>query len=466
MTTQRADALSRIEGHYDSGAFMTDLARRVAIPTESAEAARGPEMDRYMRDEIAPVLERMGCDVTIHDNPDPRGWPFLVAKRIENRARPTLLTYGHGDVVRGIPEHWSDGLDPWTLRQDGERFYGRGTADNKGQHSIVIAALETVLATRGRHGFNTTLLLDMGEEIGSPGLEAFVAENTDLLAADVLIASDGPRMTVERADIKLGNRGVLSFDLAVNLRQGSRHSGHWGGVLEDPGIILAHALASITTPRGQILVKDWLPKTLSDRVREMIAGCRVDPGADFPRIAEDWGEPGLSREEKMYGWTSFIILAFITGRPENPVNGVQPTANARCQLRFTKDVDPDRFLPALREHLDSHGFSQVEIIRPATDMFFPASRTDPDSPWIDWAVTSIAATTGARPITVPNSAGGLPGELFAENLGVPTLWVPHSYTGCKQHGPDEHVLGPLMREGLRIMTGLFWDLGEDRAPGR
>ena len=65
-----------------------------------------------------------------------------------------------------------------------------------------------------------------------------------------------------------------------------------------------------------------------------------------------------------------------------------------------------------------------------------------------------------RPILMPNSSGGLPSEIFARHLGCPVIWIPHSYGGCRQHGPDEHVLAPLMREGLAIMAGLFWDIGE------
>ncbi|MHA4875661.1 hypothetical protein, partial [Enterococcus faecium] len=71
----------------------------------------------------------------------------------------------------------------------------------------------------------------------------------------------------------------------------------------------------------------------------MLLDCAVDPGFDFPHIADDWGEPGLTRAEKMFGWTSFIVLAVVAGQPDRPVNGVQPFARATCQLRFTADVD-------------------------------------------------------------------------------------------------------------------------------
>ncbi len=458
MGGTRDGAIARIETEYDSGDFIAMLAERVAIPTESQEPERLPDLHRYLRDNIGVYLKPLGYDCEIFDNSVAGGGPFLVASRIEDSARPTLLAYGHGDVVRGIPEQWRDGLDPWVLKREGDRYYGRGTADNKVQHSIVLAALAAVLAERGSHGFNTKILLETSEEIGSPGLEEFCSSHKDLLAADVLMASDGPRMNPARPDIKLGNRGMLAFDLEIDLRVGSRHSGHWGGVLEDPGVTLAHALACIVTKKGQILVPGWTPEEIPPAIRETLKDCRVDPGNDFPEIDPDWGEPGLSREEKMFAWTSFIVLAFITGRPENPVNGVQPDARARCQLRFSADVDPTNFVSALRAHLDEQGFPQVRI-KELPDGFFPASRSDPQSPWIPFAVDSITRTQ-ERPIVVPNSAGGLPSDIFARNLGVPTLWIPHSYTGSCQHGPNEHILHQITREGLRIMTGLSWDLGE------
>ena len=235
------------------------LRRRVAIPTESQEPERAGELGRYLEDEIAPALAQMGFVTRLVPNPVEGGGPFLIGERIEGPRLPTLLTYGHGDVVRGIPEQWRKGLDPWAVTVEGERWYGRGTADNKGQHAIVLDALGAVLAERGRLGFNVKVLIETSEEIGSVGLDAVLERERSALAADVLVASDGPRLTVERPDVKLGNRGAVTFDMSVRLREGSRHSGHWGGVLEDPGIILAHAIASITTRRGAILVPGWLP---------------------------------------------------------------------------------------------------------------------------------------------------------------------------------------------------------------
>ena len=79
---------------------------------------------------------------------------------------------------------------------------------------------------------------------------------------------------------------------------------------------------------------------------------------------------------------------------------------------------------------------------------------------------AIEATSGQSPDLLPNLAGSLPNDIFARVLGLPTLWVPHSYPACAQHAPHEHLLAPLAREGLQVMAGLFWDLGEPDAPWR
>ena len=185
-----------------------------------------------------------------------------------------------------------------------------------------------------------------------------------------------------------------------------------------------------------------------------------DPSA--ATIDPEWGEPGLTAAEKVYAWTSFIVLSLLSGRPENPVNAVAPTAVAHCQIRYTVDVDPESFVPALRRHLDAAGFPEVTIVPYGIRM--PARRSDPDSPWVAWAANSMQRTLGKRVQVIPNSGGGLPNDVFMDHLGVQLLWVPHSYNGCKQHGPDEHLLVAPAREGIAAMAGLWWDMGEPGVP--
>jgi acetylornithine deacetylase/succinyl-diaminopimelate desuccinylase-like protein len=455
----KTTALQAAVWQIDGGQFQADLARRVAIPTESQNPARGEAMREYLDGEMRASFERIGFTCAVLPNPKDGGGPFLVAERIEGDALPTILSYGHGDVVLGMEGKWRDGLSPWTLTRDGDRLYGRGSADNKGQHSINIAALGAVIEARGKLGFNCKFLIETGEEIGSPGLREFCARERELLRADVLIGSDGPRVSAERPTIFLGTRGALNFDLSLDLREGSHHSGNWGGALANPGIILAHALASLTSARGKILVEGWRPPELPARVRELLHGVTLAEGNDGPSVDDDWGEPGLSAIENVIGWNTFEILSFVTGNPEKPVNAIPGSARAHCQLRFVVGVDPDGFLPALRLHLDERGFGDV-VVRRAEKGYFPATRLDPDHPWVRWVADSMACSTRKDVVILPNLGGSLPNDIFANDLGLPTIWIPHSYPACSQHAVDEHLLASVAREAVVMMTALFWDLGE------
>jgi len=454
----RAKAVAAIERYFDEGRFLADLARRVAIPTESQNPARAGALNDYLENEMAESLERMGFTCRILPNPSAKYGPFLVAERIEDAKLPTVLTYGHGDVIRGQDEQWRPGLAPWKVSVDKDSIYGRGTADNKGQHTINLAAVETVLKTRGRLGFNLKVLIETGEEVGSPGLKAFCEQHKEALRADVFIASDGPRLQPGRPTIFLGSRGAFNFDMVADFRPGGHHSGNWGGLLANPGIVLAHAIASITDKRGAIRVPEWRPKTLTPSVKEALKDLVVEGGEDGPAIDENWGEPGLIPSERVFGWCSFEVLAFVTGNPDKPVNAIPPRASAHCQLRYVVGIDPADILPALRRHLDREGFPNVTV-SPAREGFFPATRLDPEHPWVKWAEASIARTTGSKPAILPHLGGSLPNDVFADTLGLPTVWIPHSYAACSQHAPNEHLLAPVARDGLRIMTGLFWDLG-------
>lgn len=252
---------------------------------------------------------------------------------------------------------------------------------------------------------------------------------------------------------------MINFELRIEARKGAHHSGNWGGLISNPGIRLAHAIATICDARGSIKLSSWRPQSLSAAVRESLCDIEVDGGEDGPKVEPEWGEPGLSPAERVYGWNSFEVLAFQTGNPSAPVNAIPGFANAHCQLRFVVGTKPETIVEDLRQHLIDAGFADVEVCDPVKPPM-AATRLDPHDPWCLFAVKSIAESLGVRPGVLPNLGGSLPNDVFAEILGLPTVWVPHSYAGCNQHAPNEHMLMPIIEEGLAAMAGLFWDLGD------
>jgi acetylornithine deacetylase/succinyl-diaminopimelate desuccinylase-like protein len=458
LAVTRSATIAGALAHFDSGGFRRDLDRRIAYHTESQEPEQAPALTAYLKQEMAPSLERMGFSWRVVPNPVGDFGPVLIAHRHEGDDLTTIFTYGHGDVIRGYDRQWREGLEPWRITVEGDRWYGRGTADNKGQHSINLAALEQVLAARGgKLGFNVKLLIEMGEETGSPGLRELAAALREELAADVLLASDGPRLTALQPTVFLGSRGIVSFELHVNLRAGGHHSGNWGGLLRNPATVLANAIASLIDGQGRILVDALRPPPVPAAVHRAIADLVVGGGPGDPEVDTDWGEPGLTPSERVFGWNALEVLAMKSGNPDNPVNAIPPTARAHCQLRFVVGTDWENAGRHLREHLDAAGFPLVSI---EAVHGMPATRLAPDHPWVAWTLRSIERTTGKKTVVLPNLGGTLPNDVFADILDLPTVWIPHSYPGCNQHAPNEHLLAPVARDALQIMTGLFWDLGD------
>ena len=454
--TFKEKAVQHATQYFDKGYFKKDLAELISVKTESQN--NECNLENYYDQNIIPMLVKMGFKCKVMENPLSKANIILFAERIENAEFSTILTYGHGDVVLGQDSCWDNGLSPYKLIEKDNRYYGRGTADNKGQHLINIKALNSLLSVQKKLGFNFKILFEMGEEIGSPGLKAFCQENKELLKADVFIASDGPRISQKIPTIFTGSRGGINFDLSVNLRDNAHHSGNFGGILKDPSIILSHAIASITDARGQINIPEWLPTSLTPDIKEILAKLPlVDAGFD---LDPDWGQKELTMTERVFGWNSFSVLAMLSGEPEAPLNAISGHARSTCQLRFVVGTDVNKIIPALRNHLNSFGFEDVNIHE--SEMIpFPATRLEMNNSWLSLITKSLENSMGGKIDLLPNLGGSLPNDSFSEVLELPTIWIPHSYAGCAQHSPNEHLSVPLARQALVCMTALFADLSKE-----
>ena len=466
-SADRSDAIARAHAHFDDGDFVETLRRRVAIPSSSQEPERAEAMQAYLRDEMVPALaaarlHAAACS-TIRTAKARRSW-WPSGSR--TRHCLTVLVYGHGDTVRGLDDLWRPGLAPWTLNVEGERIYGRGTADNKGQHSINIAALAAVLAERGRLGFNVKFLIEMGEEVGSAGLRELCEQHKDgALRADLLIASDGPRIAPDKPTLFLGARGGHPIDLIVDLREGGHHSGNWGGLISPmPASCWRRRSPASPTRAARSRCRNG-----GRRCRRRSARCsrrrgrrrqrrpddrprlgRARPDAGRARVRlEQFRGPGLHHRHagasgqrhprQAHGRTASCATSSTPGRT---------TSSRRCAAISTATAfTRSKYAPAARASSTPAG--SIPTI--------PGSR--------GWRARS-SSTCGTPPTILPNLGASLPNDIFIDVLGLKTIWIPHSYAGCSQHAPDEHLLAPIAREGLGLMAGLFWDLGEPGTPYR
>ena len=193
-----------------------------------------------------------------------------------------------------------------------------------------------------------------------------------------------------------------------------------------------------------------------------MTGIDREAGPTAPAIDDSWGEPGLTRIEKISAFNSFEVLAFETGNPSSPVNAVPPKARAVCQLRYVDGTDESRILESLSLHLAARGFASVKVEPPpaGNNGRFYASRTDPRHPFAQWIKAAVERNSNHACGILPNGGGSNMTSIMQYSVGMPCVWLPLSYAGCSQHAPNEHLLRPLMREGLGQVTGIYWDLGD------
>jgi acetylornithine deacetylase/succinyl-diaminopimelate desuccinylase-like protein len=442
---------------FVDGIFFEQLRNLVQIVTDSKNSRCAEDLVVYYTRGLSNILTELGIQTEIVDNPVKNSPPFLIGSRMESPELKTILLYGHGDTVPLQEGQWNEGIRPSDLKIIDDKIYGRGVADNKGQHLINLLALHSVLRTRTKLGFNLKIIFEMGEEIGSPGLCEFCEAYKEYFISDVLIASDGPRVAIDVPTIFLGSRGALNFELEVNYRSGAHHSGNWGGVLSDPGIRLSNALSTIADKNGKILIDNWKPTSLTSSVRQRL-NLLPNTISDTLDIDENWGEPGLSSNEKLFGWNSFSILALKSGNIDVPVNAIQPSAKALCQLRFVVGTNANEVISSLRDHLDQQGFTDVKIIT-ENAINFQASRTDLNNVWLQKVENILEKFYRDKIHVIPNLAGSLPNNCFTDILEIPTIWIPHSYKECSQHAPNEHLPINLLESSLLLMTNLYWNLG-------
>jgi acetylornithine deacetylase/succinyl-diaminopimelate desuccinylase-like protein len=231
-------------------------------------------------------------------------------------------------------------------------------------------------------------------------------------------------------------------------------------LLKNPGTVLANAIACLVDGRGVIRVPALRPPPIPANVKAALAGLQFGGDPGDPEVNADWGEPGLSPAERVIAWNTLEVLAMVTGNPAFPVNAIPAGAKAAMHMRFVVGTDVSKLRGAVQAHLAAHGYGEIEVSEPTV---MAATRLDPDNAWVRFAQASIEQSTSKPPALLPNLGGSLPNDVFADILGLPTVWVPHSYPACSQHAPDEHLLVPVVREALALMTGLFWDLGEQAA---
>ncbi|WP_413760563.1 M20/M25/M40 family metallo-hydrolase [Streptomyces sp. MMBL 11-3] len=451
------DVLARIEERRQE--YVDLLIDYVSRPSVSASGEGVTDVAHYIRDR----MEAFGLDTRLIPT---AGAPMVFGQRT-GAGGPTLLLYGHYDVQPADPaDGWTS--DPFTpVIRDG-RVYARGAADNKGQHLAQLLAVEAFLSCHGQLPCTVKVLLEGEEEIGSPRMPEFVAEHGDLLAADLVVVSDGPVDPSGRPMISLGVRGALGFELRATGANTELHSGHWGGVAPDPVWDLVQLRATMKDARGHVTIDGFYDEVqpLTAAEREALERLEID----VPAIKRDLGFDELAepRErgvaERRVAWPTLTINGLHAGYDGPGLKSVLPReAVAKCDIRLVEAQRADDVFAKVSAHVKRHA-PHVTVTRRGS---MEPSRTPIDFPYLEPVRRAIVAAQGQEPVLWPGIGGSLPLYVFTKILGVPTVQVPCGNADQSQHGPDENLTLDWFMAGIRTTAVLLAELGRhtDARPG-
>jgi acetylornithine deacetylase/succinyl-diaminopimelate desuccinylase-like protein len=456
---QRHPELSNVFAYIDAHReeFLTRLIDYLRRPSISAHGIGIGEVAAY----IGAVMQRLGLETHILPT---AGWPMVLGQRSDRPGAPTILLYGHYDVQPPDPlEEWiSPPFEP-TIRNG--RIYARGAGDNKGQHFAQLLALEALLACYDTLPCNILFLLEGEEEVGSPNMPIFVRERrNELLAADLVITSDGPVHPSGRSQILFGVRGVLNFELQAHGAKRDLHSGNWGGVAPNPLWTLVHLLATMKNERGEITIEGFYahvqPQTQLER--EALAQLPVN----IEQVKNDLGlqrfdqpvERGFA--ERLSTWPTLTINGLHGGYGGPGSKTVLPhEASAKCDIRLVEAQTADDIFAKVVAHVQRHAPDVKVIYQGAMD----PSKTPLDSPFTGPIRKAIEAAQQEPPLFVPAMGGSLPDYVFTRVLGIPAFVVPYANADEANHAPNENIELERFFMGIKTGAAMLAYIGEGKA---
>lgn len=328
--------------HVQQPQVRADLSDLVAIESVSADPARAGQV-RRSAEKVAALLTGAGCpDVRVVDA---GGAPAVIGRYPAPPGRPTVCLYAHHDVQpEGERAAWD--TEPFVATLDGDRLFGRGTADDKGGFAVHLAALR---AFDGRPPVGVTVFVEGEEEVGSPTLERLLAQEREALAADVFVIADSGNWDVGAPAFTTTLRGLADCVVTVSTLDHAVHSGSFGGPVPDALTTLCRLLATLHDERGDVAVAG-------------LASAEA-PALDYP-------EDRLRAESGLLdgvGWTgtgtfvkrlwckpALAVIALDATRVDQASNTLIPAARAKISLRVAPGDDADAALDHLVRHLHDH----------------------------------------------------------------------------------------------------------------
>ncbi len=416
--------------------FLDELFELLRIPSISAHSEHKPDMKRCA-EWLAAALVKSGADRA--DVMPTEGNPVVYAEKIVDPAAKTVLVYGHYDVMPVDPrEEWR--TEPFEPTIADGRIWGRGADDDKGQLFMHAKAFEAMCATDSLP-CNVKFMLEGEEEIGSPSLYKFCADNKELLAADIILVSDTSMISMDTPSITCGLRGLTYMEVEVTGPNKDLHSGLFGGAVANPANVLTRLVASLVDDKGRVTIPGFY-----DDVRELTPAEReafneapfdLDEYKKSLDVDDVEGEEGYTTIERTGVRPSLDVNGIWGGYIEEGTKTVIPSkASAKISMRLVPNQDFEKIAELFERHFRAIAPASVKV-----DVRFlhgGAPYVSPtDMPAYKAAERAIVDTFGKKPLPF-YSGGSIPIiSGFERILGIKSLLIGFGLAEDAIHSPNE-----------------------------
>ncbi len=430
-----------VEAYLESGfeAGVEELRDFCRIPSVSADPAYRDAMVAAAN-WLAARLVRAGFENV--ETVETGGHATILADYLHAEGAPTILVYGHYDVQPPDP------LDRWTTppfeptERDG-RLYARGVSDDKGPLLVAIRALEAMLRCTGRLPVNVKFMIEGEEESGSPHFAPTVARLKERLTCDLVLSADGAMWRRDLPSVTVASRGLAALDVTVLGAAKDLHSGRHGGSAPNPVQALVRLLASLHRDDGRVAVEGFYDGVTppDPAILETIKATAFDAAAYFDSI-------GAGRPEPLPDGTHLLVRQWL--EPTLEFNGIAggyagpgtktvipASASVKITCRLVAGQRPQPVRDAIRRHLEAHLPSGFRLDIHDHGPGSPAFALDPQSAGLAAAEEVLAEVLGRAPLRVAMGATIPIGAVFAEHLGVPTVFFSFSTADEDYHAPNE-----------------------------
>jgi acetylornithine deacetylase/succinyl-diaminopimelate desuccinylase-like protein len=428
--------------------FLAELKDFIHFPTISSQPRQAGDLKKCAS-WLASHLLQLGLEgVRIIPT---RGHPIVYGAWQRAPGRPTVLVYGHYDVVPPDPLHdWH--TPPFDATVRGDNLFGRGACDDKGQMFAHVKALESFLKSERALPVNAKYLFEGEEEIDSPNLAPFVARNKNALSASAAVMSDTRMLAPDRPAIAYAERGVLRLELEVQGPGHELHSGDFGGAVHNPLQALAEMIAGLHDQSGRVAIPGFYDGVRRWSERERAYMAQTGPqDEEILREAEaqrPWGEGGYSLYERTTLRPALTLNGIVGGYQGPGVKAVIPArAIAKLSFRLVPDQDPHEVERLFRQHIARTTPPDVKSTVRTLSAAKPAV-VNRDHPYVRAAAFAYRKGFGS-PAVFLRSGGTIPVvNTFKEILGIPTVLMGFALPNDRIHAPNEKFHLPNFYNGI------------------